>query len=204
MDPHAKTPKGNACPNCFRPLTECWCEQIQSLPNHLPVLILQHPQETYKVLNSAQLIRLSLKNCTVRVGLSWAGLKKASGDENAMPSEWGVLHLSSNAPQDKPITIVSAKKKPLEDFSKLKGIVILDGSWKQAHALWWRNPWLLRLNKISIKPVKNSLRPQAKDAGLSSLEALAFTLPHLGESNEVSEKLLERYKEFVVKPNLGF
>ncbi len=200
MDPHAKTPKAQACPNCFRPQTECWCELFAALPNHLPVLILQHPQETLKQMNSAQLIRLSLKNCKVKIGLSWPGLKKVSGDVEAMPSEWGVFYLAANAPQTKPVEILSPKKKPFEDFSKLKGLVLIDGSWKQAHALWWRNAWLLRLNRITIKPEKISLRGQAKESGLSSLEALAFALPHLGEKQNIADELLKRYRDHIVNP----
>src|SRR5204862_7870678 len=34
---------------------------------------------------------------------------------------------------------------PQPILKRLDGIVLLDGSWKEAKTLWWRNPWLLKL-----------------------------------------------------------
>ena len=46
--------------------------------------------------------------------------------------------------------------EPLRDpepiLQRLDGIVLLDGSWKEAKTLWWRNPWLLKLHRIVLDP----------------------------------------------------
>ncbi len=34
----------------------------------------------------------------------------------------------------------------------LAGIVLIDGSWKEAKTLWWRNPWLLKLHRLVLHP----------------------------------------------------
>jgi DTW domain-containing protein YfiP len=83
----------------------------------------------------------------------------------------------------------------------LKGIIILDGSWKQAKTLWWRNSWLLRLNRVSLNPAHQSLRNQVSAEKLSTLEAAAMTLRLLGEPEALTERLLAQYRHLIIDPN---
>ncbi len=39
----------------------------------------------------------------------------------------------------------------------LEGIVVLDGTWSKAKTLWWRNPWLLKLKRVTLKPGQPSI-----------------------------------------------
>ena len=168
-------------------------------------MILQHPQEQYKALNSARLCHLLLRNSTVFVGLSWSNFKKVAGPD-ALPSEWGVLFLKPEQHEGNlPVSVINRKKIPVGNTSFLRGIVALDGSWKQAKGLWWRNPWLLKLNRISLNPGHPSLRPQVKQAGLSTIEAIAFALEHLGDNAEIPSLLRTKYQELILqqKPAIG-
>lgn len=200
IDPRAKVKfdKNLVCENCFRPKAECFCSQVKPLNNRLKVVILQHPQEVTKALNSARLTHLMLKNSQIFVGLSWPSFKKVAGPEE-MPSQWGVLFLK---PEPKkmiqPLTIYSPKKIPLEQTAFLKGIIALDGSWKQSKALWWRNPWFLKMNRISLNPDHPSLRPQVKSEGLSTIEAIAFALENLGEKAELALALRDSYRNLII------
>lgn len=200
-DPRAKRKFDPAiiCERCFRPKDACFCGKIISCDNRLRVVILQHPREQYKTLNSARLTHLLLKNSGIFVGLSWPNFKKVAG-ENEMPSQWGVLFLKPDREiSGAPLTVFDRKKQPLENTSFLKGIIALDGSWKQAKALWWRNSWLLKLNRISLNPARmRSLRPQVKNEALSTVEAVAFTLEHLGEPIEIAESLREQYSRLII------
>jgi DTW domain-containing protein YfiP len=139
-----------------------------------------------------------LKNSNIFVGLSWSSFKKVAGLEE-MPSQWGVLYLKPDqAKVLTPLTVLSPKKALVNNPFNLKGIIALDGSWKQSKALWWRNSWLLKLNRISLNPDHPSLRPQVKQAGLSTLEALAFALEHLGEKPEIYQSMREQYKRLII------
>lgn len=195
-----KIPRAEACPECLRPLSQCVCGKVEVFPTRTRVLILQHPQEKLKLWNSARLSNMILSNSALKVGLSWSNLKKASGVE-AMPSKWAALYLKGNHRLDKPFQLFNRKEEPLDDFSFLEGIIVLDGSWKQAHALWWRNPWLLRVNRIALNVQQPSRRNQAKASGLATIESIAHTLRHLDESASVSDALLRQYEEFIVAPN---
>src|SRR4051794_27654522 len=37
-------------------------------------------------------------------------------------------------------------------LGKLEGVVLLDGTWSQAKALWWRNPWMLKCQRVILNP----------------------------------------------------
>jgi len=218
MDAKLKFNRSAACANCFREKQMCICDLAQSFSNKIRVLILQHPQEQFKVLNSARLTRLTLKNSDLRVGLSWPNFKKVCGDES-MPSEWGILylknelHLSSDKndnksakrfDKDSAMSVTGKNGRIIEDLSQIKGIVVIDGSWKQAKAMWWRNPWFLRLNRVSLNPTHPSLRKQMKKTGLSTIEAAALALGELGEDINICQSLIKQYEDLIVKPAAVF
>ena len=186
------------CEKCCRPKEKCLCGKVTALDNRINVVILQHPQEQFKALNSARLAHLLLKNSRIFVGLSWRNFIKVAGPEE-IPSAWGVLFLKPDQSMGNwPVSVINRNKKPVGNASFLRGIVVLDGSWKQSKALWWRNPWLLKLNRIGLNPDHPSLRPQVKKEGLATIEAIAFALEHLGDKPEIPQELREKYRELII------
>jgi DTW domain-containing protein len=196
-----KIDKKSSCTICLRPLAQCICKKVAAVSTTIRILILQHPQEQYKLLNSAMLARLALQNSVLRVGLSWRNLSHALGEETDS-NEWGVLFLKGIIDPSRRIELFDTKKKQLLPIkTKFKGVVVLDGSWKQAKAMWWRNPWLLKLTRITLNPAHKSLRGQAKKEGLATIEAVALALECLGENAAVGESLRKQYEEFIMRPN---
>ena len=150
-----------------------------------------------------------LENSVLKVGLSWRNLSHALG-RNADPKQWAVLYLKGRGKTHRPMEIFDNKKRPLAALPSLEGLVAIDGSWKQAKALWWRNPWLLRLNRIMLNPESASRRPQVKKEGLSTIEAVALALKCLGEDPEIPFALEKNYVDLILKtlsnsmlPSLG-
>jgi DTW domain-containing protein len=198
-----KIDKSSACHKCRRPQGQCICGKVTLFENTLRILVLQHPREQYKLLNSAVLSTLSLKNGSLRVGLSWRNLSHALG-EDVDSKEWGVLYLKGIIDPSRKIELFDARQNRLLPIkTKFKGIVVLDGSWKQAKAMWWRNPWLLKLARITLNPDHTSLRGQAKKQGLATIEAIALALDCLGEKEEIGAGLRRQYAELIIKPNAG-
>jgi len=116
-----------------------------------------------------------------------------------MPSQWGILFLNSKSKAgDPPAVIQDRKKQFITDYRFLKGIIALDGSWKQAKTLWWRNPWFLKLNRIALNPAHASLRAQTREGGLSTIEAVAFALDNLGEDKKIGESLRENFHRLII------
>ena len=89
---------------------------------------------------------------------------------------------------------------------EIQGIILLDGTWSQAKALWWRNAWMLKCKRVVLAPKRPSrygkLRREPRSDGLSSIEAAAMLLSRLESKPDIEvalnasfEKLLTRYRE---------
>ncbi len=179
-----------------------------TVDNATHVLVLQHPQEQDRVLGTARLLADNLARATLTVGLSWRNL----GHALKLPAEardWGVLYLgSTKAAKGKgPLVALDRNSEPLADQAAaragLKGLVLLDGNWSQAKALWWRNAWLTRLRRFVVVPdgpsLYGDLRREARPDALSTLEAAALALSVLEGDAAVREKLLAPFRELLAK-----
>src|SRR3954468_18448152 len=135
------------CPHCLKPMPLCICDSIVPIQNRISLLVLQHPQEQDRALGTARLTALHFKDAVLKVGLSWPSLSKALGRSVSNPSRWAVLYLGSAkvAALDTDRNIVAINRKgEIEDNQRailkdIEGVVLLDGTWSQAKALWWRN-----------------------------------------------------------------
>ncbi|WBL82355.1 DTW domain-containing protein [Bradyrhizobium xenonodulans] len=202
------------CPHCQKPMPLCICDSVTPIENRLSLLILQHPQEQDRALGTARLLAKHFEDATVRVGLSWPSLSKALGQPVENASHWGVLYLGSARAADleaeAEIVALNRKGEVADNqrtrLGKLEGVVLLDGTWSQAKALWWRNPWMLKCQRVILNPAHPSrygrLRKEPRKDGLSTIEAAASILaglerrPDIAETLHASfERMLTRYRE---------
>jgi tRNA-uridine aminocarboxypropyltransferase len=170
-----------------------------SIDNRLFILILQHPQERREALGTAGPTRARLRRAELKTGLSWPNLARALGHP-ADPRRWAVLYLGSVRPAefglDRPVIALDRAGAPLADQDRalrgLDGAVLLDGSWKEAKTLWWRNPWLLKLHRLVLAPAEPScyLRREPRREALSTLEAVALLLDRLDPNPGCAAALL--------------
>ena len=76
----------------------------------------------------------------------------------------------------------------------LDGVVVLDGTWKEAKTLWWRNPWLLKLHRLVLNPPRKSrygrVRREPRREALSTIEAVGLLMKHLDGGPETEARLL--------------
>ncbi len=184
------------------PLKTIVRQMSERFDNKTAVLILQHPQEQDRVLGTAKLIVDTLARATLTVGLSWRNLGHALRVP-AEPHDWGVLYLgSTKATGRSPLVALDRKGEPMADqaaaLGGLKGIVVLDGNWAQAKALWWRNPWLTKLRRFVVVPdgpsLYGDLRREARSDAVSTLEAVALALSVLEDDAAVRERLLVPFR----------
>ena len=125
------------------------------------------------------------------------------------PKRWGVLYLGAQneTPVSPGLYVIGRKGQIVpeaqEILKNLEGIVLLDGSWSQAKALWWRNPWLLKLRRLVLVPERRSLygklRKEPRRESVSTLEAAAESLSFLGEPAEISQGLLTSFSLMLEK-----
>ena len=211
------------CPRCLKPLPLCICDSVTPLQSRIALLILQHPQEQDRALGTARLTVAHFANATIRVGLSWPSLAKALGRPVADPARWAVLYLGSARAADLAdggdIVALTRKGEAADNQraipNAIEGVVLLDGTWSQAKALWWRNPWMLKCQRVILNPASPSrygrLRREPRRDGLSTIEAAALMLsslerrPDIAETLNASfERMLVRYREVqAVMPELA-
>ncbi len=179
-------------------------------------MVLQHPQEPDKDLGSAWLAVQCLEGARLQVGLSWPNLSRAWSKTPVEPldaSKWAVLYLGSGPKPGAPIpqgarlfwTDKKGIPKPEAENKKLlktlEGLVVLDGTWSQAKALWWRNPWLLKLKRLMLAPSTPSLygklRKEPRSECLSTLESIALALEDLGEDQAISSHLRSAFSDLL-------
>jgi DTW domain-containing protein YfiP len=209
--PIAATPD---CPHCLKPMPLCVCEGVKPIESRLELLILQHPQEQDRALGTARLTAMHFAKAVLKIGLSWPSLSKALGRTVADPSRWAVLYLGSakSADLDTKEEIVAINRKgEMEENQRgilrdIEGVVLLDGTWSQAKALWWRNAWMLKCQRVILGPSHPSrygkLRREPRRDGLSTIEAAALVLSYLERRPDIADTLnasfaqmLKRYQE---------
>jgi DTW domain-containing protein YfiP len=202
------------CPRCHKPLPLCICDSITPIDSRISLLILQHPQEQDRALGTARLTALHFQNAVVKIGLSWPSLSKALGRPVPDPSRWAVLYLGSAKVahlKTRSDIVAINRKGETEDnqraiLNRIEGVVVLDGTWSQAKALWWRNAWMLKCQRVILGPARPSrygrLRREPRRDGLSTIEAAAMVLaglegrPVIAETLHASfERMLARYRE---------
>ncbi len=184
--------------------------EVTKFANTRFVLILQHPQEPDKKLGTARLLERSLEHSMLKVGLSWRNLKAILGNDEIDPKKWGVLYLGSgakNAPEGKPLIPVDKKGAalPPKEFNRalteLEGIIVIDGTWSQAKALWWRNAWLLKCQRLVLNPTRPSLygklRKEPRKECVSTIESTAEALACLGEEEQLTEGLRNSFAKLL-------
>jgi DTW domain-containing protein YfiP len=188
---------GETCDTCHRPKVACVCDRIVSFPTTRRVLILQHPQERDAVLGSAQILVASLPKAKIVVGLSWRNLSAALGEEGVDVRRWAVLFPDRESSGGE----VVARGGVVTPPSALDGIVVLDGTWSKAKTLWWRNPWLTKLSRLTLEPaspsIYGSLRAEPKRTYVSTLESVAAALTLCGEPAEIEVGLQRVFRTLV-------
>jgi DTW domain-containing protein YfiP len=191
-------PTAQSCPDCRKPAPLCVCAAIDPIQTRAELVILQHPQEQGHVLGTAHLAHRQFAHSRIVVGLSWPSLAAALGRPSAEPRRWGVLYLGPHKALAAPrvLSVVDGHGAVLADqdhcLAALDGIVVLDGSWSQAKALWWRNPWLLKLRRLVLAPPRpslyGSLRKEPRPDSVSTLEAAAFALAAIEGNATIAER----------------
>ncbi|MGZ3695893.1 MAG: tRNA-uridine aminocarboxypropyltransferase [Bdellovibrionota bacterium] len=180
---------------------------VEAFPNSVRVLVLQHPQEPDKELGTASLLVRALDKAELRVGLSWKSLKQLAGND-VVPGTWAVLYLGPKGRNyTQPVNFVNNKGELVPNSANIQGLVVLDGTWSQAKALWWRNSWLTKLKRVVLQPARPSaygrLRKEPRAEALSTIESAALALSKIDPKGaqlqthleDAFARMLETYKK---------
>jgi tRNA-uridine aminocarboxypropyltransferase len=202
------------CPRCLKACLLCICDSVTPIENRLSLLVLQHPQEQDRALGTARLAAQHFPDAVVRIGLSWPSLGKALGRPVENPARWAILYLGSASAaelqSEREVVALTRKGEVAENqraiLAAIEGVIVLDGTWSQAKALWWRNPWMLKCQRVILNPAQPSrygrLRREPRRDTLSTIEAVGLLIAALEKRPDVAatlntsfERMLARYRE---------
>lgn len=162
------------CKNCHYPLKTCVCSAIAPINNTISIIVLQHPNETHHAKNTVRLLKLSLQDISIHIGTTFD--QHSVLRQSLKPAERHTLAIYPNANSKE---FVSTYSDNVED---IKTLLFIDGSWRQAYAIWQANPWLQKIPSAHFAGGYQSLyksRKAPSDNSLSTLEAVAFSLESL-------------------------
>jgi DTW domain-containing protein YfiP len=170
------------CAGCQRPASVCVCAHVTPLRTKTRVLILQHPRERHVPINTARLARLCLPDATLRMGV----------DLDADPVVEAMLSGRDGGP---PPYVLFPGPRAVDLATAPPGgpvtLVVLDGTWWQAHKLLKRNPGIAALPQLRLAPSSPSryrIRREPHDHCVATIEALALALRALeGQGNGDSD-----------------
>jgi DTW domain-containing protein YfiP len=183
-------------------------DAIIPIDTRIQVVILQHPQERDRVLGTAGLTVKHFRNAVLKVGLSWPSLAKILRRQ-VDPHRWAVLYLGSAkasalAPGREIVALNrKGEPEPGQDvlLRDIEGVVLLDGNWSQAKALWWRNAWMLKCRRVILGPARPSrygqLRREPRRDGLSTIEAAAILVSRLENRPEIEAALMASFERLL-------
>lgn len=207
------------CPQCRRPAPVCWCPGLPKQPvcPASRIIILQHPAEVKRCLRTAPMLTLGLEpgKCLIYRGKKFPlpkheGLAEILSEKNTI-----LLYPSPNA-------IPLEAFKPISNSEqKSYNLVLIDGTWPQAKAIYHSSPALGLLQACKLVGVSSSkyvIRTQPTEGCLSTLETGALALSILEDNPQLRDNMLGplhylcRYqlengavthqsKEFLIKQN---
>ncbi|XP_063709761.1 tRNA-uridine aminocarboxypropyltransferase 2 [Culicoides brevitarsis] len=185
-----KSEKRKLCLQCERPLNACWCSALPKVPltPRNRIVLLQHPAEEKRCLRTAPMLKLGLAEgkCLIYKGKRFLDWKIDDELKEIFESENSLLLYPSRDSID--IANIPKDKGPYN-------ILILDGTWQQAKAIYSNNPQLHKLQPIKLIPRGNSsyiIRTQPHEKCLSTFESAIEALAILEDN--------EQYREDLVKP----
>ncbi|XP_049872193.1 tRNA-uridine aminocarboxypropyltransferase 2 [Pectinophora gossypiella] len=177
------------CAACERPSVVCWCSALpaERLTPQSNVILLQHPAEEKRCLRTAPMLQLGLaeNKCLIFKGKKFP-LPKHENLENILLQPNTVLLYPSKTAVD---------IRDLENKDESYNLVLIDGTWPQAKAIYASSPILHKIKQVKLLTSTSSsyiIRTQPTEGCLSTLETAAEALSQL-ENNPL-------YKEQLVQP----
>lgn len=205
------------CEKCKRPSVVCWCPALppERLKPRSRIILLQHPAEEKRCLRTAPMLQLGLEQdkCLIFKGKRFPQSRHENLEEILSQPNTLLLYPSKSA-----IDI-----KQLEnDTTTSYNLVLIDGTWPQAKAIYASSPILHNLKQVKLLTNNISnyiIRTQPTEGCLSTLETAALALSQLENYSIYNEILIQplhmlckyqlengavthQSKEFLIKTNM--
>lgn len=173
---------------CRRPAVVCWCTALplERLKPRSTLILLQHPAEEKRSLRTAPMLKLGLseEKCLLFKGKRFPAPKHKNLEEILLQSNTILLYPSKAAVDIEELNC---------DFDSYN-LVLIDGTWPQAKAIYASSPILHSLKQVKLRTRGASsyiIRTQPTEGCLSTLESAAEALSQLERNSLYRDQLLK-------------
>ncbi len=149
----------------------CLCARIPRVDNRTGIIVLQHPRERFHPFGTARIAALGLSRFSLHVAFG-SGLDRRVHHPLELPPGTGLLYPRPDAID---LSHVPEAKRP-------QHLVVLDGTWSQAHRLYQDNSYLHDLPHYRLNPEHPSryrIRREPKPHCMSTIESIGLALSKL-------------------------
>ena len=168
--PHAMR---DTCYICYRPRFLCLCDRLPRIDNRTELVVLQHPRERAHPFGSARMLVQSLRRA--RLVVATRGPGKSVTHPMSLAADAVLLYPRPDSDDIGSLRRdVGTAPRPLPSQ-----VLVLDGTWSQAHRLYRDNPYLQALPHYRFSPQRPSrylVRREPKAHCVSTLEAAVEVL----------------------------
>lgn len=199
--------KRATCNRCLRPLKTCLCKHVQTVNNHVQLIILQHPEEVHEAKNTARLLHLCLTNSQIHTGEHFedAFFNDKKSSENSIYD----LLLYPETLEEKSLGIL---KPPALDIEKLKNadnlhenqlrLWVLDATWRKSRKMLYVNTALQAMPRLTLEncpPSIYEIRKAHSENQLSTLEASCYALWQLEQNLVDYSPIINAFSAFIAE-----
>ncbi len=166
----------------------CLCATLPTVPTATRVLVLQHPHEQRHPFGTARFVKLCMPNAEVHVARP--GFDGLLDCEFAVPPGTAVLYPHPDA---RDLAELPPSEHP-------RALLVLDGTWGHAKALYRDNPWLRSLPHVRFTPAAPSryrIRKEPRDDYVSTLEAIVAALRIVEPTSQGLDELLAAFDRMI-------
>lgn len=185
------------CAGCGYILDRCLCDVLKPVENRTMLIVLQHPDEKKHALNTVKIMEKSFLRLKIFTGEDFrehAELQEILRDENNEENKKTALLFPG----------AGSAGLTAHSGSAFTHLILLDGTWKKAKRIFYSNPFLQSLPRLSIEAEAKSLykiRQSSFKNSFSTLEAavafLSLTEPEL--SCEAPLKAFSKMIDFQIE-----
>lgn len=155
------------CYRCDKPSVACLCARIPRVQNRTPIVIVQHRRESRHALGTVRIADLGLAERKILIVPAHA--RSDASIPSWLPKNAGLLYPGSDAAD---LATLAPDERP-------RALVVIDGTWHQARALFRDHAWLRELPRYRLSPAEPSryrLRREPAPHCVSTIEAIVQAL----------------------------
>jgi len=181
------------CEYCARPASHCLCASVTLQPTNLPVLILQHIDESTHPFTTARIAELGATSVHRCDGLDFCQ-QALQARLSALGARSPVLlYKVHHYDEHRTFNLDLASSVPSKAGHEFDALLVLDGTWRNTRELILRNEWLSRLPVLTLQntpETEYTIRSNSEGGTLSTIEAISAVLS-VFEENFCSDSYLK-------------